>query len=309
MASTSFLVLLTLCISFVAVHGAYTLADTYQGDTFFNGWSWFTAGDPTHGYVRYVDQNTARSLGLVNTSSNGVYIGTDYKTVASGSGRNSVRLTSTKVYSSGLFIQDLSHMPTGCGTWPAWWLVGPNWPNEGEIDIIEGVNVGDTDQVTLHTNAGCSMAGQDASKYTGHLANANCEGNTGCGITTTSGTYGAAFNNHQGGVYAMEWTGDHIQTFYWARGNVPADVTSNNPNPGSWGKPFAYFGFGNGCPASHFREQQMVIDLTFCGDWAGAVFGGQCPGKGNCNDYVKNNPGAFKEAYWMIHYIKVFLNR
>ena len=23
----------------------------------------------------------------------------------------------------------------GCGTWPAFWLVGPNWPNGGEIDV------------------------------------------------------------------------------------------------------------------------------------------------------------------------------
>ena len=32
-------------------------------------------------------------------------------------------------------------MPTGCGTWPAYWLCGENWPYKGEIDIIEGVNI------------------------------------------------------------------------------------------------------------------------------------------------------------------------
>lgn len=26
-------------------------------------------------------------------------------------------------------------MPFGCGTWPAYWLVGPNWPSGGEIDV------------------------------------------------------------------------------------------------------------------------------------------------------------------------------
>ena len=50
-------------------------------------------------------------------------------------GRPSVRITSNKVYQAGsLIILDADHMPGGiCGTWPAFWLVGPNWPNEGEI--------------------------------------------------------------------------------------------------------------------------------------------------------------------------------
>lgn len=40
----------------------------------------------------------------------------------------------------GISVIDLEHMPSGCGTWPAFWSVGPNWPSAGEIDIIEGVN-------------------------------------------------------------------------------------------------------------------------------------------------------------------------
>jgi len=300
--------LVILCLAEVTL-GAYQLTNTYAGDTFFDGWNFETANDPTHGYVNYVNQADARAQGLIHTNASWVYIGADYKNQGSGRGRNSVRLSSKTIYNHGLFIIDLAHMPTGCGTWPAWWLVGPNWPSAGEIDIIEGVNEQNNDQATLHTNAGCTMAGTPTNTYTGKLGNANCEGNSGCGIQTGAGTYGAPFNNHQGGVFALEWTGNFIRSYYWDRSHIPADINSEKPNPAGWGLPFANFPFGSNCPATHFHDHAIVIDLTFCGDWAGAVFGSQCPNKGNCNDYVKNNPGAFKEAYWTIHYIKVYADR
>lgn len=76
--------------------------------------------DPTHGYVTFVDQPTATSDSLINSSNNQVYIGVDSTNVASGTGRKSIRITSNKSYNHGLFILDLAHMPGGiCGTWPA----------------------------------------------------------------------------------------------------------------------------------------------------------------------------------------------
>lgn len=58
-------------------------------------------------------------------------------------------------------------MPTGCGTWPAYWLCGDNWPNNGEIDIIEGVNTQNFNQMTLHSKANCNMNGVPTSSFSG----------------------------------------------------------------------------------------------------------------------------------------------
>ena len=78
------------------------------------------ADDPTAGYVNYVDQGTAQASGLIKNDNGKIYIGVDHSNVASGRGRNSVRLSSTKAYNHGLVIIDLDHMPGSiCASWPA----------------------------------------------------------------------------------------------------------------------------------------------------------------------------------------------
>jgi len=141
---------------------------------------------------------------------------------------------------------------------------------------------------------------------TGKWGSKNCLGNQGCGITASQNSYGAPFNSAGGGVFVTEWTQGFIRMYFFPRGRVPGDLAARNPNPDGWGLPYAYFQLDNECPPSHFRDHTMVINLTFCGDWSGAVFGSQCPNMGQCNDYVKNNPQAFNEAYWLINYVAVY---
>ena len=78
-----------------------------------------TENDPTNGYVNYVNKSTAISKGYISSSGADypTYIGCDYTNIASGRGRDSVRIESKQRYDYGLFILYLNHMPTGCGMW------------------------------------------------------------------------------------------------------------------------------------------------------------------------------------------------
>lgn len=196
------------------------------------------------------------------------------------------------------------------------WTVGPNWPHNGEIDILEGVHEQTNNGMTLHTGPGCQI-GQDTSQFAGSLHTGNCDvaaegqpANTGCSIEHPSTqSYGAGLNAIGGGVYATQWTADAISIYYFPRDSVPADVLGDSPNPSGWGKPAAKF--NGGCDiAQTFKQQQIVFDTTFCGQWAGSQGvwdSSSCSRKAStCVDFVRDNPQAFSEAYWTINALKVY---
>ncbi|KAJ1442676.1 hypothetical protein B484DRAFT_414706, partial [Ochromonadaceae sp. CCMP2298] len=71
---------------------------------------------------------------------------------------SSIRLEGLSNFSSGLFVLDVAHLPTGCGSWPAFWLTAEGgWPMHGEIDILESINRQSTAKTALHTSGNCSM--------------------------------------------------------------------------------------------------------------------------------------------------------
>ncbi|KAI4271340.1 MAG: hypothetical protein LQ337_006086 [Flavoplaca oasis] len=279
---------------------AYSVKDDYSTDKFLDMFNFDTFDDPTHGYVNYVDQATADSQDLYNVSNGQVTWGVDHRNIASGRGRNSIRLTSKAQYTHGLVMLDVAHMPGGaCGVWPAFWMTGPNWPNNGEIDIIEGVNNQVQNQMTLHTGPGCALAGS------------SCEGGPGCAIKPEgSNNYGTDLNNAGGGVYAMEWTSGSINIWFFPRNSIPSDVSGPNPNPSTWGAATASFVGGESCNIDqHFKNNHIVFTTTFCGDWAGGVWSqdGTCSAQaGTCQEYVQNHPEAYADAYWTINSLKVY---
>lgn len=116
------------------VLGQYKLKDNYTGKKFLEQFTFFHERDPTNGFVQYQDLQHAKSLGLAFVKGNRFIMKADNKTIAPH-GRPSIRIHSNKTYSSGLFVFDVNHIPSGCGTWPAFWLLGQTWPNNGEIDV------------------------------------------------------------------------------------------------------------------------------------------------------------------------------
>ncbi|RMZ90671.1 hypothetical protein DV736_g2096, partial [Chaetothyriales sp. CBS 134916] len=293
----------------------YVLQDDYSTDSFFSMFDFFTDADPTEGYVTYVDQSTASSASLISTNNNTVYMGVDSTDIASGSGRQSVRLTSKNSYDTGLVILDLEHMPGSvCGTWPAFWMLGADWPTNGEIDIIEGVNSQVGNAMTLHTGPECTIS--NTPTFSGQIRTSNCyvdasgqADNAGCGITTSaSTTYGDGFNAVDGGVYATEITSDGISIWNFERSSIPSDISSGSPDPSGWGEATA--SFSGSCDfSSSFKNLQIVFDTTFCGTWAGTVWSSDatCSAKAStCEDFVQNNPSAFQDSYWSVNSLKVY---
>jgi hypothetical protein len=193
-------------------------------------------------------------------------------------------------------------------------MVGPDWPTGGEIDILEGVNEQTNNGMTLHTAPNCKI-GPDTSIFAGEVTTPDCDvnaknqsKNVGCSIEHPStNSYGVGLNEIGGGVYATQWTAEAISVYYFPRGSIPDDVLGDAPNPDGWGLPAAKF--TGGCDIENmFQEQQIIFNTAFCGDWAGAVWeSGSCAKKAaTCDDYVQNNPEAFKDAYWTINALKVY---
>ncbi|KAI8898197.1 concanavalin A-like lectin/glucanase domain-containing protein [Globomyces pollinis-pini] len=284
-------VLLSISINCVAIGSfiEYRGVDTYN---FFDKFDFYNGEDPTKGFVEYAPN-----------------------------GRKSIRLESKTTYTHGLFIFDLEHMPSGCATWPSTWFLGSDpWPLNGEFDILEGVNLGKSNRVSIHTQKTCIVP-MDNTRMTSEYFyspadNVNINNTLICGKDDkrkwgcqvddpNTLSYGEAFNKNKGGVYVFLWEPTGAKVWFFTRNSIPSNIET--PNPASWGLPVLDFPFGPTCEQSNFKNHRIVINLTFCGSWAGAppVYEGDgCPGK--CEDLARDSPESFKEAYWNYRSLKVY---
>ncbi|XP_014552484.1 glycoside hydrolase family 16 protein [Bipolaris victoriae FI3] len=233
-----------------------------------------------------------------------------------------------------------------CGVWPAFWMLSASktWPEGGEIDILEGVNEAQGNVVTLHTSAGCVVEDRaGAGEFAGTMVTRNCDvdapgqgKNAGCSIRAPDSgervqmgivredmgearapSYGTGFNDAKGGVYAMEWTESSISVWFFPRDSPgyteyfsqSNDTAVTSLDPSTWGPPMARFS-GSGCDFSErFVDMKIVFNTAFCGEWAGKVWDEECAAKTGvetCEEYVRGNPDAFREAYWEVEGLRWF---
>jgi hypothetical protein len=219
--------------------GPYTLVEVQEGKSFFTHYNFFNGPDSvgSAGYNTYVSQSRAEKLGIASiiTDDNDEEFVYMASAPTEDGPRESVRLEGKTRFERGLFILDVRHMPDGCGVWPAFWLTDEeNWPNNGEIDILEGVNGQTTAKTALHTSDKCDMFQHVApyaatgqweritgvpDHFTGELdfetnkGADNCDWeaphqwyNEGCTfVHDRDDTIGGPVNAIGGGLYVLEW--------------------------------------------------------------------------------------------------------
>ncbi|KIY43839.1 hypothetical protein FISHEDRAFT_52708, partial [Fistulina hepatica ATCC 64428] len=277
--------------------------------------TFFTGSDPTDGYVDYQDKESAMSEGLAYVTDSGAAVikVDNTTTLSSGAYRDSVRISSNNSYDTGLFIADFEEMPWGCSLWPAYWTLGQGtWPDGGEIDVIEGVNLQDYDQITLHTSDDCTLDTSITLAADVSIGGTECTSSSsdddGCDFTDSdTSSFGEGFNAAGGGVYAHIVNSTGIYVWFFSRSDIPDDIAAGEPVPDSWSTPIAFFSNSSCDIASHFNAQNIVLDITLCGDWAGEVFSSStCASTfSTCADVV-TDPSNYPNAAFTINYIKVF---
>jgi len=184
--------------------------------------------------------------------------------------------------------------------------------------MIEGVNSQGASNSVLHTSWNCAMD-KSSMVQSGSPGNLNCtstqNSNAGCIVQpqASANSFGPDFNAEGGGWYAVERTSTYINMWFWARNDssVPDEVRragfasqkAKQINPGNWGTPYANFG-NSACDVSKFKPQNIIINLTLCGDWAGSSYPSTCPK--TCVQHVEEDASDFEQAAWNIASLTVW---
>ncbi|KZS87007.1 hypothetical protein SISNIDRAFT_323946 [Sistotremastrum niveocremeum HHB9708] len=293
----------------------------YSGSTFFDSWNFYGSWDNlTLGDTWWVNENDAftQNLAFVNGAGNAVLKVDNSTNVPWNTKRNSIRITTTDTYNFGsLWIIDVLHLPFGCSVWPAFWSFGPDWPVGGEIDTIEGVNMMQNNQMALHTDPGCILIPPSpAPPGQGIVGETDCSTAAGCVyLDQDTRSYGQAFADNGGGVWATQFDVSGVFIWFWSRSDVPPSISSAGDGPmdiSQWGPPTASYPNGGCDMAGFFAPQQLVLDITLCGDWAGLpqVYNATCANTGPTGVCYLDNvvgPGShYDDAYFEINNLKTY---
>ncbi|KAJ7193971.1 hypothetical protein GGX14DRAFT_477105 [Mycena pura] len=308
----------------------YSLQQNLSGTNFFNGFKYNESAIDFNnfGNVHFLSQSAANAANLTFVDSNGhAIIKVDNTTNGAGDptfGRNSVYLMSNELMTIGsLLIFDANHIPFGCSVWPSLFTQGQVWPAQGEIDIIENVNLETDNRFSLHVgDDNCTQPTSVAGNQTGTITTAqngisNCtvtpatgQNTIGCVTTETKpNSFGSGFAGQGGGVFAASWDLSGIAFWYFPRPSVPSNIDSTDaPDPTTWGKASAWYPASSCDPTRVFGPQIITLYIDICGAFAGvpSLFTPKCGNVApNCSAAVPD-PANYNDAYWDINYLRVY---
>jgi len=299
----------------------YTISNNYTGSTFFEGWDFVQGVDNTSwGNVLFQSGSDAKAQNLtyINGANNAI-IKVDNSTVGTSPtyGRASIKMSTQAAVNQGsLILFQATHMPYGCSVWPGFWTLGgddSNWPQYGEIDIVENVNLATYNQYSLHTSQGCYHPPSATGNETGWIVQADCWNSTnfnaGCIVVENKqNNYGQGFAQNGGGAYAVLWNDEGFRFWFFPRSAIPSDFSSASPKPAGWGSPGAFYPTSNCNSTRFFGPQSIFLEIDICGLYAGEpkVYnaGGLC--QGLCTSLVQN-PRNYDQAYFEIEFLRVFV--
>lgn len=170
---------------------------------------------------------------------------------------------------------DLDHMPEGCGTWPAIWLLGDAQSTSyREIDILEGVNstqsANNSNATTIWTRPKCIQ---------NLPAGANCRYDSaniyGCSQSAPPNSFGHGFNKSNGGVFVLEFVqNSHLKLWFFFSADKPQDLASAHPDPSTWNDP--YYTVDISTCTNDFKDMNLIINTMLCGGWDESDFPKSC---------------------------------
>mmetsp|Transcript_93218 Transcript_93218/g.272873 ORF Transcript_93218/g.272873 Transcript_93218/m.272873 type:complete len:464 (-) Transcript_93218:69-1460(-) len=319
----------------------YKLSWKAQGTSFFNDWT-FVTEDMVHGAQQLTTREEALAQGVIAAEAGSARLGVGGLRAPSRPDeaykRFAAHIRSNQAWDpkkSLLVAMKYNTVPSGCGVWPGFWTVNSDvvWPNGGELDVLEYANNEDS-KVSFHLGSRCVLDTQRINQCAPR----------GSGAPGSSDCYTSYFKNFFGciprqrlrrgsqyaempGVIAAEWTMDAITVYFFPDGQIPADLTADEPKPDNWSDfVMAYLPFARPCSA--IGPQEVVLNVQLCGDAAGGPWAksscgrttqaqmqmGMCqPGLSSptdcCTQYVTRpdmEPILKAKAQFNVSWIKVF---
>ncbi|TFY77831.1 hypothetical protein EWM64_g6179 [Hericium alpestre] len=292
----------------------YNLVKQYQGSSFFDDWDFYNNFDNlTNGDAIFVSAQQASQdqLAFVNGAGNAIMKVDNTSQVAFNQKRNTIRISSKDRFAVGsVWVADMLHVPFGCSVWPAFWSQAPDWPTGGEIDTFEAVNQVTRNQMSLHTEPGCTVSNpvQSSTLQNSTDCSFQANNNEGCVVTNPStNSYGAPFASAGGGMWVTEFAEKGVSIWFFSRADVPSSLQGNSSSldTSTLGTPVGNFPSSSCSVDKFFEPQHLIFDITLCGAGNPATFTQTCTGV--CyNDYVIGSPSNYDNAYFEVRSVNVF---